>query len=501
MRVRLAAPRVWRPAVREWFAATGLKAGEARLASAMLSSLHNQHVGITPRLAGSLARAVLSREAPTPWSDALAALRRQLDGAASGEALLLRRSVSFALHDLAAPLIRAACDDLGEMILFAGDGLGADVQAAELDTYDAQLESTLRRLINEGRAPLTPLFWRERAHRLLSLSDHAPSPDITLSDAAILHRLQAPLRERHLRPLTMTTPQAQGLRDQRRTAVGADGVTLTRREDDLHHMRLSEYIYPRPIRLDRVLNTGYTIVKPPPQTVRQRDVLLLMLLPGDASSAFLKTCLADVALLVSRTLRETLGSHLRLIEGDAFGRARTFAADVDALSPYLPVTIPPTRTRDFRLLFLRSAGWLNRYLDASAPAYPPQPPPGPQPLDWARTVWRQHLDPLHEAPADAEALRRDDYQFVYALLCLPLAWRDELGEDQAESAVHDVIARDVDGFALTWVPPQIDAIAAWESVNTAGRWRSARDKLTLAQLAGALIDHWLDGLEREMSHV
>lgn len=498
VRVRLVPPVIWQRAVREWFAP--LTEAERPLAAAILSALQNQHVGITPRLAASLTRTLSEDRSATVWDAALDRIGRAL----GSERLLLQpeRAFDFMVFELGRALLMAACEVLEFCFLFAEDALDAEVTAQQWTDYDAGLLFALRSLLDGDDLPA--LFWREQALRLATSAAFAPQPDFSLIDATILLEMRPQMRDRREDALQLVLPQAQHLRDERRQSAGADGLMLTRREEDIQRMHLTEYLYPEMLRMDRALNTGFTIIKPPPQPVQQQDLLVLAMAASGVAEVFLQTCFADFALSITRSVRRDGAAQIRWIDADRYGRTRTLHALVRDLSPLLPVEIAPDALPDHRQLFLQSAGWLPAYLDRAAPRQPLATIPQetvPQPLEWLRAVWNLHTDPLQPSPADAPKIDLNGYPFVFALVLLPATMLESEPADELDRSVRDALGSSPAGLSITLVPDERRDFEHWSAHSAHGYWAPAADTASLAQLAGGLIDCWLDTFFAEMRHV
>lgn len=496
LRFSLVPPAVWRPLVRDWFGT--LPDHERQLAASILVGLHDRHIGITPRLSAGLARSLISGEWTRPWDAAIERLRR--DHAEHGEQPLIpERAFDFVVYHMVGPLIRLACEELGECLLFAEDAVDAPIRADAYAEYEQNLLSIIGQLVVDDGRRVPALFWRERALRLAAVRGFAPQPDFDMLDLAVFFELRPAMRERRENAFNLFIPQEQHLRDERRQGAGADGLMLTRREEDIQRMHLTEHLYPEPLRMDRVLNTGYAIVKPPPQPVRQRDVLLVTMCYGGVADVFLKTCFADFALFVSRMLPYTGGNQFRWIEGDRFGRVRSQHTLLHDLSRRLPVEIAPANLPDYRLLFLESAGWLPGYLDHAAPMFTPPEMTDSGVAAWLRSVWQQHIDSLQTSPPDAPQIRLGDYHFIHLLLCLPARLQSD--DSYQTQRIRDLFGGDLDSLCITWVPDDIRDSEDWSVVGGGRHWQPAPGTDQLRLIGGGLVDAWLDAMLYEMRHV
>lgn len=542
--VALVKPAIWRDDLREWV--TPLDEETRRLAVAILSGLHNRHIGITPRLAASLAlalRAPSSRQYRDPWRGVHDRLRRALDElgglSAQGEqrqALLLRTSFAYSVYHLTQPVIDVACRVvLEQTMLFTEDERIKSVTAQEYEQYDEALNAAIMRLLRDADKTLSPLFWRERALMLQALTKHNGLPDVDLTDAGIFTRLQPDVHF-HYDDDHRLMPSQEHARvyDRRIKEAGVDGVRLTTRADELQHMLLTEYLYPETIRLDRLLNAGYWVFDQPPQPVRLRDVLVMGIMAGEVatqpSASLIKTCWFDYALTLSRVLRRDGidRSEFRWIEGDAVQRVRTFNYFVDRM----PAVAGSHNRAAYRQLFLSALGWLPAYLDRQS-GYERLPDsyfavdsgydardPAALMRAWLNAAWQTQTDAQRwqDEQTDAQTdetrhryqpktMQTGEFQYVHVMVFLPAHYNPALKEttaglnpldEDAPLAPHrlnSLFHLPNGSLSITYCPAVVND-ATWDyagSTRFSRHWytENANPPVDTARLASSLIDVWL----------
>jgi hypothetical protein len=412
LQVRLVAPRVWRPLVTDAFAALEGRGPHAvRLAETILWTLHNRHVGITPWLVAQLTPILVEpRFATIPGASPGAGpagergwqlvLRRLLweitpparDGAPAGRyhsGIALGASPTYTLLKVLTPLILAACGEIGQNCLFAGDDEGTTVTHEQYFQYMQQLATAILRRASSvpdpdpetGELPRDP-SWYEPAMTLASFVRGGPAhidtrrtpalPSADPVELSLLLRLRPRITDHSwARKRRLSTPTAP-TRGNRRREEGYVGIHVTHRDEDLPAMLLSEAMMPRLLRLDRLLNTGFYALERTPRRQRVRDVLLIGILPpalaGRAGADFVKASWVDCALRLSTLLRQhrLLKSELRWIEGDAFDRQRTCTFRLDDIPASDPADATVDLTQARREGLLNAMGWLPAFVDERA---------------------------------------------------------------------------------------------------------------------------------------
>ena len=402
-RPRLVGPRDWEPLVKRGFAS--LTPGARDFSGRLLRELHDRGLGIPPTLAAQLALHLGPGRAPgadaSPWSvvDRRIEAVWRVEGSEPGLRLAFQPAAcpAYYLERVVIPLLGRLCRP--ETWLFAEGELPTPERFADdYARYEQSLTQRLR-VLEPGE-----LFCRDRASTVESLSRRGlvdtPLPVSDTVGLATLHRLEprwgtraphSPVR----RPLA-PSPRRPPLH---RNEGGVDGIRLSHRLEDLSSMLASERLYPPLLRLERLLHSGYFVLRRPPRRETRRDTLVVALLPPLGVVSPLAVALARAAWfhamlrLTLRLLRLGQGrSELIWIETDGAGRWREQRFRLRDFPPDLPLPEEPNAL--FRRDFLALFDWLPTFLDDHAEGRPlPDPagvgegPPEAGPRDWLRAVW------------------------------------------------------------------------------------------------------------------
>lgn len=566
--VHLAGPSVWRPFLdgqtaesadkrrRVPFSATV----ERRLARAILTQLHDRHVGITPSLALTLAQTLLTRDPemfPAPWKAVNERLRdtlRQLADIreATGEtadAFPLRFNISFGftVFRLAAPLVRAACGEVGRCVLFCADEEATLLSEVEYEPYVEALESAVTRLV-QTEAALPDLFWQERALVLAGLSrtravhnkGNRVQPAVPAPDLALFlglrpdYEFTRALPQRDLLPLNRPDLQALYQPD-----AGTDGIHVTRNPQEFHRMLLSEWFYPDEIRLDRLVNTGFLATKRPPRPVRLRDVLVVGLLPGEVSryptGIFVKSCWFELLNRITQLLQRAGldRSELRWLEGGHAGQVMTQTLLLHEL-PDAPITRLEKQDNVYRQRFPLITGWIPFYLDRHGVYERLEgQQEGSREAMWDRDIerwlalaWRAQKEHAHWKQRESGRFRRsgsgspaagtlfsnaplDFRQFahMHLMLLLPSRLFDVAQDDVTPSGaafahLFDLHTHHNSTISLMAVPQEMTA-PDWHFFSSSERdWR-LRDgggEMEMMTFAERLIERWLNAFIKGVQH-
>ncbi|HSR49457.1 MAG TPA: hypothetical protein VLV83_01440 [Acidobacteriota bacterium] len=391
LRIKLIAPKLWR----KWLSkAEDSMTEEAarRFLHSALSALHNRHVGVTVPLVAELADACLRPGTALrgPWADVQRRLEAELrrrprdagprgrSSTSRGTPLLFHAAPSYVVLRLALPLAEKACRDMGVSYVFGQDERVRPPIAPPYSRYQARLRERLSEMASEDD-PSMALFWKEAAWTLAGLSGR-PAPlrtaaaqlsQVDPEALALLLRLTPPLPapqpapQRHPRPARASSPYRPALH---RREGGVEGVHITRRQEEIDSILISEYANPPLLLTERVLNTGYLALHRPPQRETLRDVLVAGFMPdalrGTLSGDFLKACWFEcmnrlALLLWQGGLRM---SEFRWTEGDARGGARRHSYRLEALPESMPEHAADSPSL-FRHAFLTALDWLPSFLD------------------------------------------------------------------------------------------------------------------------------------------
>lgn len=559
--IRTVAPSIWQPL---WAAALkaeiagagGSTAGStarratvrldqeavAVLARSTLARLHDRHIPITPEMAVGLAAALLSRSEilPSPWDEVAARLEREA-AAQSGLATTahaiagLHTHFRYTLFRLVVPLIGAAAEAVGEILLFANDPEGASVAAATYRQYAEALTQAVRALADENTAdnPLGSTFWADRALSLVGLANAAGKnaggdntlhggdgrqeaaeddpaarlPQTDLAATGLLLRLQpqaAGLESLVEQPLPPT--ERRTLFDRRRQEAGVSGAHLTKQVEAVSRMLQSEYLYPDLIRLDRLLNSGFMATQRPPRPIQRRDILLVALFPpeveimaGEPMAVFARAAWFHLLVQLCRLLTASgrNASELRVAEGDGFRRLRTHTVRLADLPESLGRGQFDAAILRAQLLSGVGANWFPAYLDQSGQGWQTLPEADASAGDriagvksWLRAAWQAQRD--HRAWENS-LLANDVLSGNRAQLTLA----NSMGERRLASGQFDLVYRmvflpaaliqDGEGSSAGDNAGQGISIAEWRSVfgdNPRTRAASARDRRSSLGIMG-----------------
>ena len=562
--------RIWEPLVNQaWSGLGGLAAPDRarveRLARLILTTFHNRHVGLTPALAVQLARrlslAQVRADNGEAWGQVQTKLTQALlpptetETAGAGNAPaqlsyspLLSTRPLYVVMRVALPLAAEACQRLGVSYLFCEDDQATDVTPAAYAAYAQALDALLRRLALEGgEATALDLFWKEQAATLATLTRRGvvkarqrratgrrpperldPSdrrlPEADAITLSYMLRLRPELpAEAQVRPeaLRVRPPPRERVQS-RRQEGGVVGLRLTRREEDLDSLVLSELLNPLPILADRLLNTGFLARQREPKHQPRRDLLLAAIMPAAArahlSGSFAKGCwyhfLAELGYrLWRRGLRR---SDFVWLEGDVLGRVRVCRLSLEDFPA--PAFTTGLTLETFQSLFLTSLGWLPDFVDARGHFMPPAlDEPDAQTenagfdplLGWCGQAWGLGL-PITARRSD-QATPLNLYSTVHVMALLPPAPPSVEGEAAPVSAVgglhHALRLGDKAGRAasITRVPASLPAAgrAGGEGWRYEARERlpeSCPEPVSEARLAGWLLAAWLSQMEKELGY-
>jgi hypothetical protein len=510
-RIKLVSPGMWHALVDQHL--RELTPQEQRFARSVLVTMHDRHVGVTPKLAADLARLLLNPYAGTGDQNAWGDVHRQLVKALSarkqdspqfrrkGSGLLLGSIPTYSILHLAMPIVEQACRRIGCCYLFCADKVKRSVQMSEYDEYAKKLSQTISELANNEDDDEFQLFLKEQAFALASLSQapailgHTGTPLPQVDESALRLLLHLEPDTSSSRRSSQRLPRPAVHRGQQRTPRqeegGIDGVRSNKRVEDVDNMLLVEYMYPRPIRIDRVINTGFLTFQRESKHQRARDVLVAALMPGQVramlSADFVKACWFDCVMRFSLLLRQSHlhQSEFRWIEGDAFDRARRCTFFLQDL-PAFRTAFETSPSAAYRHEFLTKLRWLPSYLDTRdrfnlLPGYGEKVKTARETSDrkrledWICSAWATQTDHLRWARRESSASRPihsvssrfqvDEFAYVHVMLFLPEDERDKgrtnafnLGRLHAGLGLSNQQNQNV---SITWVPRRLDDVTAW----------------------------------------
>jgi hypothetical protein len=545
LNITLVAPALWQPRMDQ--ALNAIAPGSRQTMAAIISALHGRHVGVTPEIAAALAALLIEAgaqgRARAPWDAVLERLRRELRtipsaaGAAPVTApatlhprvdgFVLSSSPTYTILRLALPLVAKACQRVGASMLFCADPVPNGPSDADYHSYADHLSKAISEI---AQAEAEQPFWIELALTMASrehgttAARHAPLAAVDpIGMSYLLWFRPMPQVNDSSLPRPMLAPRKRQ-RSRRLREGGITGYRLTTRLEDLGGMVLSELLNPEEILLDRILNTGYLSVERPPRHQRQRDVLVIGMLPRavrDAPGAeFIKSCWFDTMWRYAHFLRRQ-GLHrseIRWIEGDGPDRARTVVYRIEDIqsSP-----VDPNLSDGERWMFLKALRWIpsffnrrDRYENVSPPANATaagderdQVPPE---LRWCRHTWA-----AQRARQTAQRQDIDEYAHVHVMVMLPPATLPTpsvpAGDDDTAQALAEIwqylaLSMGLDKLsaghlAATWVPAQVNTLADWKMITNRTHVLSfEREGVepNHASVARELEEIWLDHLIEEL---
>ncbi|MCK4761300.1 MAG: hypothetical protein KAW12_03810 [Candidatus Aminicenantes bacterium] len=604
--VELVHPQVWGALVDEVLEKLPEKMCAA--VCAVISTMHNRHVGITPGLAAEF---VLLMEDPQaarrrqgPWQKVIERLknealpdRGQAEKTASEQwsyfAVLPGTVPPYSIMRLCLPIVEEACRRLGKCYLFYQEEAIDDDEFPAGTASNPQSGKQTKRLKKTKQTPLRggafrgagtaganrlgaphprrrqentisleeyrdysvalaaeientaadnsdsrKISWKERA---LTLSGYSLRPGLWRTAgqglpetdpaaAALLLRLQPdidPGRRRlpTVRPLSARLEHREVPRSRE---GGIGGIRITRRPEDIEDILMSEFIHPREILLDRMINSGYLALKRQPKREKLRDVLLVGLMPAAVqpglSADFIKACWFDFIARFGHTLQRSrlFRSEFRWLEGDAFGRissSRFLLQDLHLQDRQQPTDSPANAL--YRHRFLVALGWLPHYLDTrrSFEALPGPPPTTVK--KWAFAAWKAQEDnpnwALYEAQrhifsaSPVRHLEVKEFAFVHLMLFLPArrGQRDRLSYAAEIGRLYSGFGLGAAntpgrGISITRVPEEVAASRQWtfeaRGIREPLLFPRPEPRFTGGKIAGRLEGAWRQQLVKEIWH-
>ncbi len=350
--IQLISPSVSLPIIQEAFAS--LTPQKVRKANSILITLHNRLAGITPPLAAELASSLLepyssSRRSPL-WEAVIDRLQEEISNSKHSVGIILNALPFYTLIRLIYPIIKEACSRISRSCLFCQDEIEDTLSIPQYNNYANELHTQIKKIAQDPD-PSFKSFWQDRAITLASFSRRVfmwetIPPGIPETDLAAF-RLIMELHPHvpQTKPITLPNrPMLQPLKHQimsKSQEGGYSGIHVTRRQEDLGDILLSEFINPPIVLAERLTNDGFLALHRQPKRENLRDVFLAALMPAHIQSSishhFVKTLWLDFLSRISILLIQAkrIRSEFRWIEGDTFLRARSCRFLLQNLPPSL----------------------------------------------------------------------------------------------------------------------------------------------------------------------
>ena len=533
--IRLTAPEVWRPQLAA--ACQDVPVGVADLARAIVRSMHDAHLGMPPAMAVELAqlvsesRAYVSQEGP--WSAVFERLTNELRTQGRGThalvggrrqrvGLLLTSSPLYSVLGLAKPIMALTVQQLGRNFLFCEDDAGTEVDEAAYEDYAEEVVATIKVLAASDEPKLSG-FWRDRALTLAGLSrqalpGQAAVRNLPRTDQTTMALLETARPQVLLPPPPRNEPRRPpALRAMRRLHKlkegGVDGIRVSRRPEEISSMLYSEYMKPRPLMADRLLNSGFLAIRREPRYESLRDVLVAALVPGELANpvhtpilklAYYELCLRLGFILSRHRLFNTV---FRWVEGHRLGGVRDMAFGLEAMPKSGQPLLGFQPDEAFRRNFLAALGWLPKFADRQGPyqrdhrgALEALRQQADGPGIWLKQAWRGFPQPKSEPPA----VSAERFSFVHVLVLAPENYRyqDRSLNLVRTRALLGLKSGGHESLSLTVVPQDINDATGWHFKARYGEEAKAcmpeNDLGDATAMAGRLTTLWLTTLLGEI---
>jgi hypothetical protein len=530
MDVRLVSPSVWWPRV-DWIGQSPLDSARgrpvastrsaqiARLADAVLWTLQDAHVGITPALAYELA---CFFKAPHlvergVWASIFRTLQDALPRT-DGSGLVAGTNPVYTVLKIVKPLVRSACLKHGKTCLLADDEIRSGITAAEYKQYEEALARELKHSIDTDTADRS--FWVEHGNVMASFSDplrgnvtRATTPEMDRVGLAMVLGFPSDVQAYTRTPSRVPTA-AQMPKGRPTPGIvegGVEGVRHTRREAHFESMLLSEFLNPRDLLIDRLVNSGYFILERRPRREKLRDVLIVGIMPpalaGKVHASVVKACWLDTMTRLGRlfTNARLHDTEFRWIEGDPLGRGRSCSF---ALAQLPPDILTDRADGTFRRAFLTHLRWLPDYLDTQSGYRALDVDERGHPEAWAAVAWKANSG--RTGPASMRA-----FSFVHLMIFLPAGASEAFSARGAENTTRLREARERIGrlrgtlgigyhtrrhLSVTYVPDS--GTADWHYGSESDSYLAVRAAHANpgGDLSAALQRAWIAQLTKEIWH-
>lgn len=392
MEIFLVNPKVWMDYEAEHL--VNLNAAERSYAVALLTELHNRHIGIPLRMVSGLVPILTSptmriADAISPWMEVLDRLTSEIRSeqrlvAKGGRrssfqfGLSITAAPIYMIRRLVVPLVETACLELKKCFLLCEDvSTSQGITLLELKKYDDQVSNLIMKYANDAvKDPRFDLFWKERAATLLTYSSLSklektlPDPE-PLSISLTFRLVALPKLARKYEHLNRIHLRYSKNRSRQLREEGLAGIVQTRSLEMLQRILISEMINPTPILADRILNSGYLVTERLPRRERLRDALIITFLPPELqklpAADFLRVCwLNTMSLVYQALLHNSLHDSLIFwVEGNAMDQFEVTTISVSEmhLSLMENSNYEVSHSRVFRQGFIHHAQLLPKLID------------------------------------------------------------------------------------------------------------------------------------------
>jgi len=325
------------------------------------------------------------------------------------------------------------------------------------------------------------------------------------------------------RPLCPRTTLSPFISKEHSNEGGIDGVHRTSREADMGGILLSEFMQPKPLLFDRLLNTGFFVHRRPPPRDKPRHVLLAALMPwevkrhlsGHLARASWIECMAQFAVLLQAS--HLTQSEFIWLEGDQFfnvTESRGLLTDLHGdISPKLDDMV------NYRKRFLFELGWLPSLLNRHQNRRKLSHREGSENhlQNWVVQAWAgqvdqakwQHNDKKQKYKHKSSQLKVEAFQHVHVMVFLP-----PTDENNDQDSKHISLGnlrlklglKQEHGVSIIRVPAALDKLADWliEMPNS-GRvylwpetYEHEENEPLENAIASRLLEHWLKQLIKEV---
>lgn len=482
---------------------------ERSYARALLTELHNRHVGmpvrVVPGLVKLLTAPIFPSQVLSPWKEVFTRLLAEIRpdqprGTTRPARPMAQAGLSwgaaptYVIRRIVVPLVEAACLEINKCLLLSEDeSIAQDILLPELELYEKKIVSLIQDFAKVlPKDPRFDLFWKERAAALFTFSSASRSgktlPDPEPLSTGFLLRLDAlPKSARKYEHLKRIHLRYSKHRSRQLREEGLAGIVQTRSPEMIQRMILSEMINPYPVLVDRVLNSGYLVTERLPRRERLRDALMITFLPPkmqvQPASDFLRACWLNATSLIYQAL---LNNHLHdslliWVEGTAMDRFNVTAVSLAEMRSSLMEnsSFEVSHARVFRQGFIHQAQLLPQLIDRRREPTYISVEDNELPADsaqWVYRVWEtpfiqkrripsaksmDGMEKIIEEPMQLKTLvQKFAYVHVMSLLSLDEIPEQDQGDPQASNLAlrlaQNIYSDEHKGFyhSETWMHPQ-----------------------------------------------